>query len=67
MDKQSIKKYIKRQIKKGNFKVVNASSYNVAATFKALDKSQFYYLERSNSGILAFNTITRQLTIYNIK
>lgn len=67
MDHKDIKKYIKRHIKKGTFKNIATNSRNISATFNALKDSWCYYLERKDYGLLAYNTLTNQLTIYRIK
>lgn len=67
MDYKDIKKHIKRRIKKGTFKNIATNSRNISATFNALKDSWCYYLERKDYGLLAYNTLTNQLTIYRIK
>jgi hypothetical protein len=67
MTKQEIKTRIKRHIKKGTFKNIATNSRNISATFNALKDSWCYYLERKDYGLLAYNTLTNQLTIYRIK
>lgn len=67
MDHKEIKKCIKRHIKKGKFNTITTSQFNIKATAKALSQSWCYYTEYKNNQLLAYNTLTNQLTIYRIK
>lgn len=64
MTKQEIKTRIKRHIKKGTFKTVNVSKFNIKATARAFEQSLHYYTEHKEDGLLAYNTLTNQLTLY---
>lgn len=64
MTKQEIKTRIKRHIKKGTFKTVNVSKFNIKATALAFEQSCCYYTELKEDSLLAYNTLTNQLTLY---
>lgn len=64
MTKQEIKTRIKRHIKRGTFKTVNVSMFNIKATARALEQSWCYYTELKEDSLLAYNTLTNQLTLY---
>lgn len=64
MTKQEIKTRIKRHIKKGTFKTVNVSKFNIKATARAFEQSLCYYTELKEDSLLAYNTLTNQLTLY---
>lgn len=67
MLKQEIKTRIRRRIKKGDFKTVNVSNYNLKATANALIHSSNYYTELREDGMLAYDTLTGRLTIYRAR
>lgn len=67
MNKQDIKSSIKRHLKKGKFNTITTSQFNIKATAKALSQSWCYYTEYKDNQLLAYNTLTNQLTIYRIK
>lgn len=67
MLKKEIKTRIKRRIKKGNFKTVNTSRFNIKATASALSQSSNYYTELKEDSLLAYNTLTNQLTLYMVR
>lgn len=64
MTNKEIKTRIKRHIKKGTFNTVNAPKFNIKATAKALEQSRFYYTELKEDSLLAYNTLTGNLTLY---
>lgn len=64
MLKKEIKTRIKRRIKKGGFKTVNTSMFNIKATARAFEQSGHYYTELKEDSLLAYNTLTNQLTLY---
>lgn len=64
MTKQEIKTRIKCHIKRGTFKTVNVSKFNIKATSRALEQSGCYYTELKEDSLLAYNTLTNQLTLY---
>ena len=64
MTNKEIKTRIRRRIKKGTFKTVNAPKFNIKATARALERSRFYYTELKEDSLLAYNTLTGKLTIY---
>lgn len=64
MTRQEIKTRIRRRIKKGTFETVNAPKFNIKATARALERSRFYYTELKEDSLLAYNTLTRKLTLY---
>lgn len=64
MTKQEIKTRIKRHIKKGTFKTVNVSKFNIKATARTFEQSWCYYTELKEDSLLAYNTLTNQLTLY---
>lgn len=64
MTKQEIKTRIKRHIKRGTYKTVNVSKFNIKATARAFEQSWCYYTELKEDSLLAYNTLTNQLTLY---
>ena len=64
MTNKEIKTRIRRRIKKGTFRIVNAYKFNIKATAKELEQSQCYYTELKEDSLLAYNTLTGKLTIY---
>lgn len=64
MNKQDIKSTIKRHLKKGKFNTITTSQFNIKATARALSQSWCYYTEYKNNQLLAYNTITKSLTLY---
>lgn len=67
MLKKEIKTRIRRRIKKGNFKTVNVSRFNIKATARALAQSRHYYTELKEDSLLAYDTLTGRLTIYRAR
>lgn len=67
MLKKEIKTMIKRRIKKGTFKTVNTSMFNIKATARTLEQSRHYYTELKEDGMLAYDTLTGRLTIYRAR
>lgn len=64
MTNKEIKTRIRRHIKKGTFRTVNAPKFNIKATAKALERSRHYYTELKEDSLLAYNTLTNHLTLY---
>lgn len=64
MTNKEIKTRIRRHIKKGTFKTVNAQKFNIKATARAFEQSRHYYTELKEDSLLAYNTLTGKLTIY---
>jgi hypothetical protein len=67
MEHNEIKKCIKRYLKKGKFNTITTSQFNIKATARALSQSWCYYTEYKNNQLLAYNTITKSLTLYIVK
>lgn len=67
MTNKEIKTRIRRHIKKGTFKTVNAPNFNIKATARALEQSRHYYTELKEDGMLAYDTLTGRLTIYRAR
>lgn len=64
MTNKEIKTRIRRHIKKGTFKTVNAPKFNIKATARVFEQSRYYYTELKEESLLAYNTLTNQLTLY---
>ncbi len=64
MTNKEIKTRIRRHIRKGTFRTVNAPKFNIKATARALEQSRRYYTELKEDGMLAYDTSTGKLTIY---
>ena len=67
MDNKEIKSTIKHNLKKGKFNTIVTSQFNIKATARALSQSWCYYTEYKNNQLLAYNTITKSLTLYRCK
>ena len=67
MTNKEIKSRIRRRIKKGAFKTVNAPEFNIKATARALEQSSHYYTELKEDSLLAYDTLTGRLTIYRAR
>ena len=67
MDRKEIKQRIKRRIKKGKFNTIVTNMSNIQATARVFGQSWCYYTELKNDSLLAYNTLTNQLTIYVLR
>ena len=60
----TVKKEIKKKIKKGDFQVIRAEKGKIGSTLFYLSKNDSYVLETRAEGLLAYNTATKKLTLY---